>query len=78
MEWISVNKQLPETHSQHGRVWLSDKVGIWTDEGFDADQYYRKYDSEHYNLIEEGWVNSQNVTHWFPVDYQSRPINSTT
>ena len=63
MEWINIKDELPITHSQHNRDFLSDEVGVWTDEGFSSDKYVRNYNNG--VLISQGWVYNENVTHWF-------------
>lgn len=66
MEWISVKTRLPETDSQHGEDFVSDFVGVWTDEGFSADRYIKTYDLRGGTgkKLSEGWLNSEDVTHW--------------
>ena len=66
MEWVNVNKRLPETDSQHSEDFLSDEVGVWTNEGFSSDRYRRTYDLKcgTGKKLSEGWLNSDGVTHW--------------
>ncbi len=69
MNWIDVNIELPKTDSQHGETFLSDEVGVWTDEGFSSDKYFRTYDLKGGSgkKIKEGWTNALDVTHWLPI-----------
>jgi hypothetical protein len=66
-QWISVEKRLPESWSQHGTIYLSDKVLVYDGEGIYTTRYFKEYSRIDNGLIRESWQEFDDITHWMPL-----------
>lgn len=74
MEWIDINDDIPKTPHKHGRIYCSDKVLVWTDDGCKISQYSKHYEETHNGLkfIKGLWMDSFKITHWMELPNQPK------
>jgi hypothetical protein len=66
-QWIPVEERLPEAWSQHGTIYLSDKVLVYDGEDIYTTRYFKEYSRIDNGLIREGWQEFDDITHWKPL-----------
>lgn len=66
MKWIDVNDEVPPTPNQHGKIFSSDRVLVWTDKGCEISRYSNHYEQtpDGLKFIKGLWMDALHITHW--------------